>query len=98
MAARQGRSEQIVDKALSKDPSLRYQHADELLADLKRTGQESTSPVGMKKPSIAVLPFVNRSADKEQEYFCDGMADEIINGLARIRGIRVVARTSCFAF
>jgi len=50
------------------------------------------------QPSIAVLPFANMSLDKEQEYFSDGLADEIINALAHIRGLRVIARTSAFAF
>jgi TolB-like protein len=48
--------------------------------------------------SIAVLPFANLSADTENEYFSDGLAEEILNGLARVRGLRVVARTSAFAF
>jgi TolB-like protein len=48
--------------------------------------------------SIAVLPFVNLSADKESEYFSDGLAEEIIDGLGKIPGLRVVARTSSFAF
>ncbi len=45
-----------------------------------------------------MLPFANLSADPEQEYFCDGMAEEILNALAHVRGLRVVARTSSFAF
>jgi TolB-like protein len=48
--------------------------------------------------SIAVLPFVNLSADKEQEYFSDGLAEELINLLARIPELRVPARTSSFSF
>jgi len=48
--------------------------------------------------SIAVLPFVNMSADKEQEYFSDGISEELLNLLARIREIRVAARTSSFSF
>jgi len=49
-------------------------------------------------PSIAVLPFVNLSAEKEQEYFSDGMAEEILNALAQVDGLRVIGRTSSFSF
>src|SRR4029077_4026186 len=48
--------------------------------------------------SIAVLPFVNLSADKHDEYLSDGMTEELINALARVPGLRVPGRTSCFAF
>jgi serine/threonine-protein kinase len=53
---------------------------------------------GAAAPSIAVLPFANTSGDKEQEYFSDGLAEEIINALAQIPGLKVTARTSAFAF
>lgn len=49
-------------------------------------------------PSIAVLPFVNMSNDKEQEYFSDGLAEELLNELAKIPGLHVTARTSSFQF
>src|ERR1039458_557110 len=49
-------------------------------------------------PSIAVLPFANLSAEKDQEYFSDGLAEEIINLLAHVSGLKVIARTSAFAF
>jgi adenylate cyclase len=48
--------------------------------------------------SVAVLPFVNMSADKNDEYLSDGMTEELINALARVPGLRVPGRTSCFAF
>jgi len=48
--------------------------------------------------SIAVLPFVNMSGDKEQEYFSDGLTEELLNSLARINGLQVAARTSAFSF
>jgi serine/threonine-protein kinase len=47
--------------------------------------------------SIAVLPFVNLSSDKEQEYFSDGIAEEILNALTQVEGLRVIGRTSSFA-
>ena len=50
------------------------------------------------EPSIAVLPFVNVSSDPAQEYFADGLSDELRNRLARLKGLRVAARTSSFAF
>jgi adenylate cyclase len=49
-------------------------------------------------PSVAVLPFVNRSRDVEDEYFSDGLSDELLNVLAKIRGLRVAARSSAFTF
>jgi len=51
-----------------------------------------------ESPSIAVLPFVNRSHDVEDEYFSDGLADELLNVLAKIRGLRVAARSSAYTF
>ncbi|MCJ7457677.1 MAG: protein kinase, partial [candidate division Zixibacteria bacterium] len=94
-----------VNKALEKNREMRYQHVDDLSADLRRVKTEVEAELTKtletsKKlmPSIAVLPFTNLSADKEQEYFCDGMAEEIINALTQVEGLRVVARTSAFSF
>jgi TolB-like protein len=47
---------------------------------------------------VAVLPFTNMSADEEQEYFCDGMAEELINALTKLRGLNVAFRRSAFQF
>jgi TolB-like protein len=56
------------------------------------------APAEDARPSIAVLPFVNMSDDESQEYFSDGMTEEILNVLAKLSGLRVTARTSAFAF
>ena len=57
-----------------------------------------SGPQPVAEASIAVLPFLNLSSDPENEYFSDGMTDEIINALAQVPGLRVPARTSCFMF
>jgi len=57
-----------------------------------------TSPGSQAEHSIAVLPFVDMSPDKDQDHFCEGMAEEIINSLARIQGVQVASRTASFQF
>ncbi|MFQ5640586.1 MAG: hypothetical protein ACE5IR_21605, partial [bacterium] len=96
---------QIVAKALAKEPEDRYQQMDELLADLNALKKEleaadskETAAEEKPAPSIAVLPFVNMSADPENEYFCDGMAEELIDAFTKLEGLRVVSRTSAFSF
>jgi adenylate cyclase len=59
---------------------------------------ERKPPLQKEKPSIAVLPFLNLSSDPEQEYFVDGLTEEILNSLAQIPNLTVIARTSSFSF
>ena len=68
-----------------------------LVAD-RYTGQHAPDAKQVRNKSIAVLPFVNISSDKEQEYFSDGITEEILNSLASVRELRVAGRTSSFAF
>jgi len=90
--------QRIINKALEKNRDERYQHVDDFQTDLRKIVKEIKSELTKQPPSIAVLPFTNLSSDKEQEYFCDGMAEEIINVLTQVEGLRVVARTSAFSF
>jgi adenylate cyclase len=64
---------------------------------LQRAKSTKPGPGGPEK-SIAVLPFMDLSQAKDQEYFCDGMSEEILDALAKVEGLRVVARTSSFSF
>ena len=57
-----------------------------------------TTAVAIPEKSIAVLPFVDMSQGHDQEYFCDGISEELLDALAQVEGLRVVARTSSFAF
>jgi len=85
---------QIVKRCLAKDPDRRFQ----TMADLKQALQHLTRGSADVAASIAILPFANLSADRENEYFGDGLAEEIINALAQVEGLKVIARTSAFSF
>jgi len=93
-------AERLVAQAMAREPSDRFASAEEFLRALATT---STSRSGGyrtddDKPSVAVLPFANLSSNADDEYFSDGMTDEVINVLAHLPGIRVAARTSAFVF
>ena len=81
-------------RCLAKDPERRFQ----TMADVRHALQHLPRGSADAAASIAVLPFANLSADRENEYFGDGLAEEIINALAQVDGLKVIARTSAFSF
>jgi serine/threonine protein kinase/Tfp pilus assembly protein PilF len=92
----------VLDGCLKTSPLDRYPDAGALVADLKSVDLKdlaSAPPVTVREasPSIAVLPFSDMSPEKDQDYFGEGIAEELINALAHLQGLRVVARTSAFA-
>ena len=88
-----------IERLLEKDPAARIATGALVVASLH--SQETPAPTPAPRradPSVAVLPFANMSASAEDAYFADGITEEIINVLAQVSGLRVAARTSCFAF
>ena len=86
--------QQIVRRCLAKDPDRRFQ----TMADVRHALQHLTVGHADVAASIAVLPFANLSRDADDEYFSDGLSEEIINALTQVPGLKVIARTSAFAF
>ena len=86
--------ERIVIRCLAKQPRDRFQS----MVDVGAALEHAVVKTANQHPSIAVLPFANMSRDPDDEYFSDGLAEEIINLLAHIPVLKVTARTSSFAF
>jgi eukaryotic-like serine/threonine-protein kinase len=103
----------LIGRCLEKHPRDRIQTANEILVELKAQRRAWESGAGWavrpaapdiaprpaeRVASIAVLAFTDMSAAKDQDWFCDGIAEEILNALAPLKGLRVAARTSAFSF
>jgi serine/threonine-protein kinase len=106
--------ERIIARLLEKHREMRYQSAKDVRANIKRVepdkepassmlhlapdGKWATATSAERVASIAVLAFTDMSAAKDQDWFCDGIAEEILNALTPLKGLRVAARTSAFSF
>ena len=89
-----------VGKMLAKEPGQRYQSVHEVRTNLAQLleGLDRKSAAPPSGPAVAVLPFVDMSPQKDQEEFCDGLAEELINALTSLKGLHVAARNSAFWF
>jgi serine/threonine-protein kinase len=98
--------EALVSRTLAQSPDDRYQTAADLVAELASTERAlvQTTPIPavtqavVRRATLAVLPFVNISSDPENEFFSDGMTEELINALSRVEGLLVTSRTTVFAY
>jgi len=93
--------DRVVARAMALDAAHRYASVAEFITDLRaaRDGEGGPRAVETSAPaSLAVLPFVNLSRDEDSEYFSDGVTEEIITALSRLRNLKVASRSSAFAF
>ena len=91
--------ERLVTRMLAKDPVARIPSARDVLVQLRaiRQGSRSSTKTAVV-PSVAVLPFTSLSADADNDFFADGITEEIMNALSQLKGLRVAATPSSFAF
>ncbi|MEO8088854.1 MAG: protein kinase [Gemmatimonadales bacterium] len=99
--------ERVLSRVLARSPQDRFTNAAQLVQALASVPDESGYPVGSdttvvspqqaSSKSIAVLPFADMSPHKDQDYFCEGIAEEIINAITKVQALRVASRSSAFA-
>lgn len=91
--------EQVVKKLLTKNQNLRYQNVSEFLKDLETVKQkDEKQKTSRQEKTIAVLPFENISPDQETDYFADGLAEELIMNLSKIKEVKVIARANSMQY
>jgi serine/threonine-protein kinase len=88
----------LLERMLEKEPAGRPASAQEVRLELKSLDLAPQAPESPEGGSVAVLPFADMSPEKDQDYFCEGIAEELINALAHVEGLKVASRTSAFQF
>lgn len=88
----------VVQRALSKDPDARFTSMTEVAEAVEAAIAPTGAPGGGERRGLVVLPFTNMSGDPGDEYFSDGLTEEVIGDLSRVRGLRVISRTSAMQY
>jgi non-specific serine/threonine protein kinase len=92
------RLDRVVLRCLERDPALRPAGVLEVRDELAALQRDASSMPAEGARSVAVLPFADMSQERDQDYFCEGIAEEILNALIRVEGLRVASRMSSFRF
>ena len=92
-----GRVDRLITRCLEKEPRYRLQSAVDLLWELEQVKAEAGRAGGQPR-TLAVLPFVDQSREKDQDYLCDGLAEDILIALGKVKGLRVASRAASFRF
>ena len=92
-----GRVDRLIARCLEKEPRYRLQSAVDLGWELEQLKAEAGREGGQPR-TIAVLPFVDQSREKDQDYLCDGLAEDILIALGKVKGLRVASRAASFRF
>jgi serine/threonine protein kinase/tetratricopeptide (TPR) repeat protein len=90
--------ERIIHRCLEKDPASRYPNARALIEDLRKGEIEPARKGSLRSKAIAILPFEDISPEKDNRYFSDGLTEETIAKLSRLRGVKIVSRTSVMQY
>ncbi len=92
--------EHTLNRMLAKEPNQRFQSVHEVRTNLAQILESLDRPAAVmtSRPTIAVLPFRDMSPEKDLDYLCEGLAEELINALAKLENLSVAARTSAFRF
>jgi TolB-like protein/Tfp pilus assembly protein PilF len=92
-----GRVDRLIARCLEKEPRYRLQSAVDLVWELEQVKAEAGRQGGQAR-TLAVLPFVDQGREKDQDYLCDGLAEDVLIALGKVKGLRVASRAASFRF
>jgi TolB-like protein/Tfp pilus assembly protein PilF len=92
-----GRVDRLIARCLEKEPRYRLPSAVDLVWELEQVKAEAGGGAGHPR-TVAILPFADRSREKDQEYLCEGLAEDVLIALSKVKGLRVASRVASFRF